>query len=184
MDVTRLYAMVANGLYATLTIFNFCQNAWKAIQALVMMFHRRILYPSRVRGTWFYGPWSRWGCFLRLLCLSVNVLCSGLPIASVAEADDRTAALALLNTMPLFLGRLLRFTATTVGLSVQNDHSIHGISATVSVIFNAFHRVLSGHSDRTLLVNYASYIDSKSALLCGWIVRTSPPILSATDSAS
>ena len=146
MDVTQVYAIVAGGLFAVLTMLNFCLGLLKFTETYGILVLRYLVYPFSIHRHRLIGPWSRGGLLLRLLHITVNAFCGGFKIGSVAEATDRTGTLSLINMIPLFLGPHLSFLASMVGLSLQTFHAIHGSSAVVSVLLGATHTILSLHS--------------------------------------
>ena len=145
MDVTQVYAIVAGGLFAILTMLNFCLGLCKFTETYGILVLRHLVYPFSIRRHRLIGPWSRGGLLLRVVHVTVNAFCSGFKVGSVAEATDRTGTLSLINMIPLFLGPHLSFLASMVGLSLQTFHAIHGSSAVVSVLLGATHTILSLH---------------------------------------
>ncbi len=174
MDVGRVYAIAAGGIFAALTVLNFCLNMWKITQGVVSMFSRHLLYPLFLHRHRFIGPWSRWGFSVRVLYLAANILCSGFRIKSVAGASERTAVLALLNTIPLYFGPHLGFTATAMGLSLQNYKKMHASSATMSVLLSSAHVLLSFCSRGAPRAAHSLSHNANASHLYGLIVRTVP----------
>ena len=146
MDVTQVYVIVAGGLFAVLTVLNFCLGLWRITQTYGSLVLRYLVYPFFIHRHRLIGPWSRGAMLLRVLHVTVNIFCTGFKIGSIAEAADRTGTLSLINMIPLFLGPHLSFLASTVGLSLKTFQAVHGWSALVSVLLGATHTIFSLHS--------------------------------------
>ncbi len=164
MDVTQLYAIVAGGLFALLTVLNFCFRLWKITQKCSAVVLRYIVYPLFLRRHRLMGPWSRSGFLLRFAYIAANIFCSGFRIVSVPEASNRTGTLSLINMLPLFLGPHLSFLAVMMGLSLHNFQAVHGSSAFVSVLLSAAHTGLG-------LSGSGAYSFHEPSHLYGLIVR-------------
>ena len=174
MDVSQVYAIAAGGIFAALTILRFCLNMWKMTQSMISLFCHHLLYPLFLHRHRFVGPWSRWGFIVRVLYLAANILCSGFRIKSIAGASDRTAVLALLNTIPLFFGPHLGFLATAMNLSLQSYQIMHASSATMSVLLSSAHALLSCYSRGAPRAVHSLSHNANASPLYGLIVRIAP----------
>ena len=158
MDVTTIYAIVAGGVFALSTVFNFCFRLWRTTRCCTVLILRYIVYPLFIRHHCLAGPWSRGGFLLRFVYIAVNVFCSGFQIRSVAEACSRTGTLSLINMAPLFLGPHLSFLAVMMGISLPTFRTIHGSSAAVSLLLSAAHTILGIYDSRSYSFHEPSHL--------------------------
>ena len=141
MDVTRIYAILAQSLFAVLTTVNFCIQLCTILQTYTVWILRQTAYPCFPGCHRLIGPWSLRGFILRCIYILPNIFCSAYGTESIMEAGKRIGILSLINLMPYF-GPHLDFLAELLGVSLHDLHTVHGSAAIVSVLLSATHALL------------------------------------------
>ena len=146
MDVTKVYSIIAGGVFGALVVLHWLLRMWQNVQTLSIWGFRHFLYPFLLARRRFIGPWTRAGFLLRLLYVFFNAFCGSFGVTSLAQAATRAGTLSLVNMIPLYFGLHLGFIADLLGLSLKDFCSIHGASAVMSAILGILHGVLNSVS--------------------------------------
>ena len=143
MDVTRIYAIAAQSLFAVLTTINFCIQLCSILQTYIVWILRQIAYPFVPGRHRLVGPWSLRDFILHCTYVLTNIFCSAYGTESIMEAGKRICILSLINLMPLYFGPHLDFLAELLGVSLHDLHTVHGSAAIISVLLSAAHVLFS-----------------------------------------
>ena len=125
MNIARVHAIAAGGVFGLLLIVNSFSSVLQVLRALAILVAKHLTYLFLVRRHRLLGPWSRADALLQVIYFTINMLCMIFRMASIKKAGARAETLAMINMAPLFFEFHLSILANIVGISFNNCRRIH-----------------------------------------------------------
>ncbi len=144
MEITQIYAVAAGGALAFLVIVKLWLSITRILRFQTSGFLlKHVVYPYLLRRHRCIGPWTRGSVLLHVFYIAAVIFCNSFRVDSLTQASIRAGKMALINSIPLYLGFHLGFIADVLGISLRVFSRLHGSIAFISTALGLFHAVVS-----------------------------------------
>lgn len=142
MDANEIFLCALGGVFVVMSLVRMCRGAARPLSSLRRAFYKYVVYPPLFDTTYTWAQCSRLSLLCRVLYVTGNVFCLLFRSPTTAKVGRQAGILAVINTLPLYLGAHHASTADWLGLTRPTFRSLHRDLALMAVAMGVIHSAI------------------------------------------
>ncbi len=125
MNVTQIYATVANNFFFVFIIVNLLSCTMQFWKKIFLLTFKHLTYLYFLNCHWLLSSWSWINILIQLIYITINVFCLSFRVFTIFKADLQVENLSLVNMILLFADAHLSFLTDLLDFSLNSYWHVH-----------------------------------------------------------